>query len=69
MVPQAPSRKRRNSSKVNLLISLAFHAVIVLALAYFAAREGLLGKQLKKIAIEAISFPKSRSSFFKTSEC
>jgi hypothetical protein len=54
MVPQAKHRKRRNSSKVNLLISFAFHAVIVLALAYFAAREGLLGKRLKKIAVEMV---------------
>lgn len=54
MVPQARPRKRRNSSKVNLLISFAFHAIIVLALVYFAAREGLLGKQLKKIAVEMV---------------
>lgn len=54
MVPQSKPRKRRNSSKVNLAISFAFHAVIVLALAYFAAREGLLGRQLKKIAVEMV---------------
>ncbi len=54
MVPQAKPRKQRNSSKVNLLISFAFHAIIVLALVYFAAREGLLGKQLKKIAVEMV---------------
>jgi TonB family protein len=54
MVPQAKPRKPRNSSKVNLAISLAFHAVIVMALGFFAAREGLLGKQLKKIAVEMV---------------
>lgn len=54
MVPQTQPRKRRNSQKVNLLISFTFHAAIVLALAYFAAREGLLGKQLKKIAVEMV---------------
>jgi outer membrane biosynthesis protein TonB len=54
MVPQTQSRQRRNSSKVNLLISLTFHSAIVLALFYFAAREGLLGKQLKKIAVEMV---------------
>jgi hypothetical protein len=54
MVPQSQPRKRRNSSRVNLLISFTVHAVIVLALAYFAAREGLLGKQLKKIAVEMV---------------
>jgi outer membrane biosynthesis protein TonB len=54
MVPQSQKRKRRNSSKVNLLLSLVFHGVIVIALAYFAARQGLLGKQLKKIAVEMV---------------
>ena len=44
-------RRKRNSSKVNLTISLAFHSVIIAALFFFAAREGLLGKQLKKIAV------------------
>lgn len=54
MIPQSQPRKRRNSSRVNLLISFTFHAVIVIALVYFAAREGLLGKQLKKIAVEMV---------------
>lgn len=54
MVPQAPKRKPRNSSKVNLVISLAFHGVIAAVAIYFAAREGLLGKQLKKIAVEMV---------------
>ncbi|MGA2173950.1 MAG: TonB C-terminal domain-containing protein [Verrucomicrobiota bacterium] len=54
MVPQTKQRKPRNSSKVNLLISLAFHGVIILALVFFAARQGLLGKQIKKIAVEMV---------------
>jgi len=54
MLPQSQPRKKRNSSKVNLLISFTFHAVLVLALAYFAARQGLLGKQLKKISVEMV---------------
>ena len=54
MTPQSPARQRRNSSRVNLLISFAFHAAIVLALVFFAAREGLLGKQLRKIAVEMV---------------
>src|SRR5882724_3607874 len=54
MLPQSQPRKKRNSSKVNLLISFTFHAILVLALAYFAARQGLLGKQLKKISIEMV---------------
>jgi outer membrane biosynthesis protein TonB len=47
-------RKQRNSPKVNLLISAVFHGLILAALLYFAAREGLLGRQIKKIAIEMI---------------
>jgi TonB family protein len=51
MLPQSQPRKKRNSSKVNLLISFAFHALLVIGLLYFAARNGLLGKQLKKITV------------------
>lgn len=54
MIPQSQPRKPRNSSKVNLMVSFVFHAIIVIALAYFAAREGLLGKQLKKISVEIV---------------
>ena len=54
MVPQSKARKPRNSSKVNLLISMAFHGVVVLGLLYFAARQGLLGKTIKKIAVEMV---------------
>ena len=54
MMPQAPPRKKRNSSRVNLFISFVFHATIVLALIYVAAREGFLGKQIQKISIEMI---------------
>ena len=53
---QAQTRKRkpRNSPQVNLLLSVALHTVIILALVYVAAREGLLGKQIKKIAVEMV---------------
>jgi hypothetical protein len=51
MLPQSQPRKKRNSSKVNLMISLAFHALLVVVVLYFAARSGLLGKQLKKITV------------------
>jgi hypothetical protein len=37
-----------------MTISFIFHAVIVLLLAYFAARQGLLGTQMKKISVEMI---------------
>ena len=54
MLPQTRPRKKRNSSKVNLLISFIFHALIVLVAFYFAARQGLLGKQIQKISVEMI---------------
>jgi len=54
MLPQSQARKKRNSSKVNLMISFIFHALIVVTMFYFAARQGLLGKQLKKIAVEMV---------------
>jgi outer membrane biosynthesis protein TonB len=54
MLPQSQTRKKRNSSKVNLMISFAFHALIVVVALYFAARQGLLGKQMKKISIEMV---------------
>ena len=47
-------RKKRNSTRVNMTISVVFHSVIVVALFYFAAREGLLGKQMKKITAELV---------------
>lgn len=46
-----PERKKRNSSKVNLVCSLVFHSALVLAVGYFAAREGMLGKTLKQITV------------------
>src|SRR6516164_9403189 len=54
MLPQTQKRKPRTPSKVNLLISLAFHTMILVALLYFAARQGLLGKAIKKIAVEMV---------------
>ena len=54
MLPQTPQRQRKNSSRVNLTISFVFHAVLVGALLYFAAREGLLGKKIQKISVEMV---------------
>jgi TonB family protein len=54
MLSHTQPHKRRNSSKVYLLISFIFHAVLVLALVYFAARQGLLGRQIQKISVEMI---------------
>jgi len=54
MPPQTPPRKRKNSSKVNLTISLVFHSVLVGVMLYFAARQGLLGKKIQKISIQMV---------------
>jgi hypothetical protein len=54
MLPHTQARKKRNSSRVNLIISFVFHATLVVALFYFAARQGLIGKKLQKIAVEMV---------------
>lgn len=54
MQPQTHHRKKKNSSKVNLTISVVFHVVLVGGLFYFAAREGLLGKKLQKISVNMV---------------
>jgi hypothetical protein len=54
MLVGTQQRRKRNSPKVNLLLSAIFHGLIVGALLYFAAREGLLGRQIKKIAVEMV---------------
>jgi len=51
MIPQSPPKKKQNSSKVNLTISAVVHGVIIVALVYFAAHEGYLGKKLKEITV------------------
>lgn len=48
-------RRKRNSSKVNLTISLVFHSVLILAIFFFAAREGMLGKKLKQITVTMVA--------------
>src|SRR5271169_4058308 len=47
-------RKKRNSSKVNLTISVIFHSALILAIFFFAAREGMLGKKLKQITVTMV---------------
>jgi hypothetical protein len=43
------ARKKRNSSKVNLIFSLIFHTLLILAVVFFAAKEGILGKTMKNL--------------------
>src|SRR5579862_1545280 len=44
-------RKKQNSSKLALVISVVVHALLLSSVVYFAAREGILGKKLKQLAV------------------
>jgi outer membrane biosynthesis protein TonB len=57
MMPQTPPLENKSTAKTDLLISLTFHGIIILALVFFAAREGLLGKQLQKITVVMVKEP------------
>ena len=54
MTPQSQPKKKANSSKVNLTISAVVHGVIIIALIYFAAREGYLGKKIQTITVTKV---------------
>jgi outer membrane biosynthesis protein TonB len=54
MLPQSQSKKPKNSSKVNLIVSALVHGVIIVALIYFAAREGYLGKKIQTITVTKV---------------
>ena len=54
MIPQSTPKPKKNSSKHSVMISLVLHGLLVGALVYFAAREGLLGKKLQKISVQMV---------------
>lgn len=54
MIPQTKPKQPANSQKVNLTISAVVHGVIILALVYFAAREGYLGKKVKTLIVTKV---------------
>jgi len=54
MIPQSQPKKPKNSSKANLVISAVFHALLLGVMFYFAARSGMLGKKVQKIAVEMV---------------
>ncbi|HEY2328960.1 MAG TPA: TonB C-terminal domain-containing protein [Verrucomicrobiae bacterium] len=54
MIPQSQPKPPKNSSKVNLTISAVVHGIIIIALIYFAAREGYLGKKIQKISVNMV---------------
>ena len=60
MLPQTQARKKRNSSKVNFLISFTFHATLALVMLYFAARQGWLGKQAQNLSVELVKKEKPK---------
>ncbi len=45
------SRRKRNSAKVNLSISIAFHVALFALGAFWAAREGMMGKGLQSLTV------------------
>lgn len=50
----ADRRKDKRTSRLSVVISLVFHAIIIGTLVFIAAREGMLGKELKKIAVTMV---------------
>ena len=54
MIPQSKPKPKKNSSKQSAMISLVLHGLLVGALVYLAAREGLLGKKLQKISVQMV---------------
>lgn len=48
-------RKDKRTSRLSVVISLVFHGVIFAVLVFLAAREGLLGTELKKIAVTMVA--------------
>ncbi|HXP62555.1 MAG TPA: hypothetical protein VN829_18795, partial [Dongiaceae bacterium] len=61
-------RRKRNSSKVNLTISVVFHSLLVAAVFFLAAREGMLGKKLKELTVVAVKEKKPEPPKEKTPE-
>ncbi len=47
-------RKKANSSKINLTISVVFHSLLFGVVLFLAAREGILGKKLKMITVTMV---------------
>lgn len=51
-------RKQKSSSKVNLIISAVFHSVLIAAVVFFAAHEGMLGKKMRELTV--VMVPKEK---------
>src|SRR5258708_10388590 len=59
-------RRKQTSAKVNVTISLIFHALTFAAGAYWAAHEGVLGKKLQELSV--ILVPKEKKPDEKKAE-
>jgi len=65
MLPHTQPRKKRNSSKVNMVVSITFHTLLVAALLYFAARSGILGHKIQTFAV-TLEKPKEKPKLQET---
>lgn len=45
----------KKASRISVVISTLFHTILVGGLAFFAAKEGMLGKEMKKIAVTMVA--------------
>ncbi|HEX7653626.1 MAG TPA: TonB C-terminal domain-containing protein [Verrucomicrobiae bacterium] len=54
MIPRSQPKATKNSSKVNLTISVVVHVVVGGVLFYFAAREGLIGKKMQTLLVTKV---------------
>ncbi len=55
-----PNRRKSNSAKVNLVISIAFHGLLIGGAAYWAAYEGVLGKKMQELTMTLV--PKEKKA-------
>lgn len=55
-----PKRRKSNSAKVNLIISIAFHGLLIGGAAYWAAHEGVLGKKMQELTMTLV--PKEKKA-------
>jgi outer membrane biosynthesis protein TonB len=52
-------KRKRPSSKANLIVSFIFHSLLVLAVFYFAARQGVMGDKMKSL-VATLEQPKPK---------
>lgn len=53
------NRRKKPSSKLNLILSFVFHSLLVLAVFYFAARQGVMGDKMKSL-VATLEQPKPK---------